>query len=204
LAAAAVMVAANNVAAQTLLDVNLNDFTVVSSPTSDGFTFDFAADGDTAINEIFLDGTPVPGFVNPFPSASAGLGGSFSLVGDDASGTIDAGNLTLTDADGNTLAFSNASGTYSDTGSGLGVTLFLSGDGLLTGSSFAGVDLSGFEAASTGNAVGFFFDSSLLSPVGDVDDEASIDLSFELTVIPEPTAGLALAGTALLALRRRR
>ncbi len=206
-AIAASIFAASSASAATQLEIDLNNFTVTSSATSDGFTLDLTEDENTDIKSIRIDGSDAPGFANPFPAGS--FSGELTLVGDSNSGTITGGSYTIDDGAGNTFSFSNITGSYLDSNSGIQLVLLMSSDnGNFSSDLFAGVDVSDFSDDTLPvGAIGFFFDESLLSNPGSSDNVADTDITIDLAVvIPSPTAataGLGLMGIMALGKRRR-
>ena len=178
--------AVSTVSAATQLDIDLNNFNVMGSTTSDGFVLDLSDDGDTEIQNIRIDGSDAGGFTDPFPDFPASFTGQLQLSGDASSGDVVGGFYNLSDGQGNVFSFSDATGSYFDSGTGIGVVLeFASNSGNFNTDMFAGVDVSTFSSSNAlpVSVIAFFFDPSVLSSNGGTDQTADSDIT---VVIPSP------------------
>ena len=198
------MFAASSAMAQSQLDIDLNNFVVTSTSTSGGYVLDLMDDDNTDIENIRIDGMDADGFSDPF-SDGASFTGQLNLSGDADSGSITGGFYSMTDADGNMFSFDNITGSYFDSGTGIGVVLNkMSGTGSFSSNMFAGVDVSTFSGSNLPtSAITFFLDPSVLASNG---SDTTVDTDITVT-IPSPTAataGLGLMGLMAAGKRRRK
>ncbi len=192
--------------AQSTLAIDLNNFSVTSAATSDGFTLSLFDDDNTEIENVRINDMDAGGFVDPFSRVSADFVGELNLVGDATSGRIVGGFYELSGRGSNMFSFDNISGTYEDTGTGIQLAFYgRSNSGDFATDEFAGVDVSEFDRDDLSVAMlGFFFNRSLLTNVGSTDEIADTDI---VVTIPSPTAataGLGLMGLMAAGKRRRR
>ncbi len=197
--------AASSAMAQSQLDIDLNNFVVSASSTSGGYTLDLSDDDNTEIENIRIDGMDAAGFADPFPDFDAGFMGELELSGDADSGTITGGFYELSDGQGNVFSFDNISGSYFDSGTGIGVVLNkMSGTGSFNSDTFAGVDVSGFTADNLPtSAITFFLNPEVLTG-GTTDTTVDTDITVTIPSPTAATAGLGLMGLMAAGKRRRK
>ena len=206
IALAAAGLTAGAAQAQSTLAIDLNNFSVTSSATSDGFMLSLFDDDNTEIENVRINDMDAAGFADPFASVSADFNGELRLVGDANSGQIVGGFYELSGRGGNMFSFDGITGTYEDTGTGIQLAFYgRSNTGNFATDEFAGVDVSEFDRGNLPvSMLGFFFNRSLLTNVGSTDDVADTDI---VVTIPSPTAataGLGLMGLMAAGKRRRR
>ena len=199
------MFAVSTASAQSQLDIDLNNFVASASTTSDGYVLDLSSDSNTEIENIRIDGNDVAGFMDPFPDFDADFTGQLTLSGDASGGTITGGFYLLDDGQGNTFSFDNISGTYFDSGTGIGVVLNkMSGTGAFSSDVFAGADVSAFSDDNLPtSAITFFLMPSVLTD-GAVDTTVDTDITVTIPSPTAATAGLGLMGLMAAGKRRRK
>lgn len=194
--------------AGSTLAIDLNNFSVTSAATSDGYTLSLFDDDNTEIENIRINDVDANGFNDPFTDTAvmANFVGELQLVGDANSGRIVGGFYELSGRSMNMFSFDNISGTYENTGTGIQLAFYgRSNTGDFATDEFAGVDVSEFDRDDLSVAMlGFFFNTGLLTNPGSTDTIADTDI---LVTIPSPTAataGLGLMGLMAAGKRRRR